>query len=281
MSASLSTVSLSMVPRAKDMNDVSWLFKTRRYISRYDVYEAYKLLYGAEPKGIPTAEEMANVFETDEDREARITVKIVSHDFKEWCVENYLNKESTRKFGIALAIEFRMLEQIINVAENSDIFLYLTEHSLNEKELSLIIKSGLMDKLSKRIIDKSEVMYTRLTENFLKLLKIDDCGVINVAFISGYIAHASFYDSNPLLRYILQDFPDSHPAFKDLDSLAWDPFTKSRRFSHWLKVSHRMDELSKYYLEIKSVAENIDKNKEYISNYLEFKSIYAEDIYCA
>jgi len=273
-------VSLSVVPRTKDMNDVSWLFKTRKYISKYDVYDAYKSIYGTEPEGAPTTEEMVKVFKESEEKEAKITVKIVSHYFEKDCVEKYLNESATRVLGIALAIEFRMLEKIVKIADDSDIFLYLTEYSLNEEEIYLIIENGLMGKLSLRIINKSKVMYTTLTENFEKLLKVNDCGVINSNFISGYIEHASFYGVNPLLKYILERFTGSHPLFKDLDCLAWDPFTKSRRYSHWLKVSSRMDELSKYYQEISSETDTVNNNnnRQYINEYLKFRSLYSEAI---
>jgi hypothetical protein len=271
-------ISLSVIPRTNDMNDVSWLLKTRKYISKYDVYDAYKSIYEMEPEGIPTTEEMVEVFEECDEREARITVKIVSHHFEEGCVEEYLKEGATRKLGIALAIEFRMLRKIIDIADDSDIFLYLTEYSLNEEELSLIIKDELLKKLSERLIDKRKVMYTRLTENFEKLLKLNDCVVIDSNFISGYIEHASFYSGNQLLKYILVKFTDSHPLFEGLDFLAWDPFTKSRRYSHWLKVSSRMDELSKYYQEINCETNIINDNRLYISEYLKFRSIYSEAI---
>ncbi|MDP2562132.1 hypothetical protein [Psychrobium sp. 1_MG-2023] len=270
-------ISLPVVPRTKDMNDVSWLFKTRRYISKYDVYDAYKSLYGKEPKGIPTTEELVKVFEQSEEKETRVTLKIVSHSFEEHCVDEYINEGATKQLGIALAIEFRMLKEIINIADDSDIFLYLTEYSLNEEELSLIAESGLMKSLSKRIIDRRKVMYTTLTENFEKLLKMNDCGVIDSNFISGYIEHASFYDGNLLLKYILEEFTDSHPLFAALDCLAWDPFTKSRRYRHWIEASNRMNELSKYYQEINGEANNINKNREYISEYQRFRTIYSED----
>jgi hypothetical protein len=201
-------------------------------------------------------------------------VKIVSHYFDDCCVEGYLNEDVTRNFGIALAIEFRMLEKIIKIADDADIFLYLTEYSLNEEEIILIIESGLMEKLSIRLIDTSKVMYTTLVENFEKLLKVDDSGVIDSNFISGYIAHSSFYGGNPLLKYILETFTDLHPLFGNLDCLAWDPFTKSRRYPHWLKVSNRMDEISKYYQDINSESGNVNDNKEYVNSYLEFKSLY-------
>jgi hypothetical protein len=271
-------ISLSMVPRTKNMNDVAWLFKTRKYISKYDVFDAYKSIYGAEPEGVPTAEEMAKVFEESEEKEAKVIVKVVSHDFEKCCVKEYLNNSMTKMFGIALAIEFRMLEEIIAIADDSDIFLYLTEYSLNQEEISLFLESDLMHKLSLRIIDKSKVMYTTLTENFEKLLKVNDSSVINSSFIAGYIEHSSFYGGNPLLKYILERFTESHPLFKDCPALAWDPFTKSRYYSHWLKVSNRMNELSKYYQEINSGTNNINNNKQYISNYLKFMSIYSEAI---
>lgn len=163
-----------------------------------------------------------------------------------------------------------------SIAEDSDIFLYLTEYSLNSEELSLIIKSGIMDMLSKRIIDRSKVMYTTLIVNFEKLLRINDCGVIDSNFISGYIEHANFYGGNSLLKYILEEYTDSHPSFGDLDCLAWNPFTKSRRHTHWLKVSNRMNEISKYYQEVNSEAKSFNENKQYISQYLKFRSIYSE-----
>jgi len=270
------SITLSVVPRTNNMNETCWLFKTRRYISKYDAFESYKLIHGKQPEGLPTAKDLAKVFEIDEDKEARITVEVVSYEFEPACVEQYLKNDLTRSFGIALAIEFRMLKEIVGIADKFDIFLYLEEHSLSTAELSVIIKSGIMHDLSKRIIDKNKVMYTTLIDNFTKLLKIDDCGVINESFVTRYIEHASFYNDNPLLVYILDEFPSSHPIFEGLDCLAWDPFTKSRRFSHWLKVSNRMDELAKYYLNIKSEAENINANKKYIDNYLKFKAIYAD-----
>lgn len=271
-------VSLSIVPRTKDMNDVAWLLKTRRYISKYDVYDAYKSIYGVEPEGIPTAEEIAKVFEEGEDRDVKITVKIVSHYFEKSCVAEYLSEEATKELGVALAIEFRMLKPIIGTAEDSDIFLYLTEYLLNDGEISLIIKNGVMEKLSKRIIDKSKVMYTTLIKNFEKLLKINDCGVIGSSFISGYIEHASFYGGNELLKYILEEFVDLHPLFENLDCLAWDPFTKSRRYSHWLNVVNRMNEISRYYQEVSGAANNINDNKHYISEYIRFGAIYSDAI---
>ncbi|TMO03133.1 hypothetical protein [Pseudoalteromonas sp. S558] len=271
-------ISLPVVPRTKDMNDVSWLLKTRKYISKYDVFDAYKLIYNTEPKGLPTIEEMVNVFKENEQKEAKITVKIVSHSFDKDCVEKYLNENATRVFGIALAIEFRMLDKIVNIADDSDIFLYLTEYSLDEEETSLIIKNGLMEKLSLRIIDKSKVMYTTLADNFEKLLRVNECDVINLSFISRYIEHAHFYGGNSLLQYILERYKSSHPLFEKLDCLAWDPFTMSRRHRHWLTVVNRMDELSKYYLEINDEGENIIKNRQYINEYLKFKTLYSEAI---
>lgn len=271
-------ISLSIVPRTKDMNDVAWLLKTRRYISKYDVYDAYKSIYNVEPEGIPTIEEMAKVFEEGENRDARVTVKIVSHYFEESCVAEYLSEEATRELGVALAIEFRMLKPIIGIAEDSDIFLYLTEYLLDEDELSLIVKSGVMEKLSKRLIDKRKVMYTTLIKNFEQLLKINHCGVIDSNFISGYIEHASFYGGNELLKHILEEFIDLHPLFESLDCLAWDPFTKSRRYNHWLNVVNRMNEISRYYQDVNGTTKNINDNKHYISEYIKFRAIYSDAI---
>lgn len=269
-------ISLPIVPRTKDMNEVAWLLKTRRYISKYDVYNVYKSVYKVEPEGIPTTNEMIEVLTNDENKDIKVTVKIVSHDFNEERIEEYLNVEATRPLGIALAIEFRMLKQIINLAEDSDIFLYLTEYILNEEEISLIIESGIMKKLSMRVIDKNQVMYTTLVDNFEKLLKTNDCNVIDCNFISRYIEHASFYEKNRLLEYILKEYTDFHPLFKNLDCLAWDPFTKSRRYSHWLEVTNRMNEISSYYLEIRGRNENIDDNKDYIGEFIKFMNIFSD-----
>lgn len=267
-------ISLPLVPRTENMNDVLWLFNTRKYISRFDVYSAYKSFFDKEPDGIPTAEEMINVFESSEPNEAKITVKIVSHSFEKASVDKYLNEEATKYFGIALAIEYRMLDKIIEIADDSDIFLYLTEYSLNQEELLLINKSGLIENISKRLIDKNQVMFTTLLENFEKLLKASDGRVINSDFVSRYIEHASFYNKNTLLKYIFEEFTDSHPSLEKLYSLAWDPFTKSRRFSHWLNVCNRMDDVSTYYLEIASENKVIKENKQYIEAYLKFKAVY-------
>lgn len=266
-------ISLHLVPRTENMNDVLWLFNTRKYISRFDVYNAYKSFFDKEPDGIPTAEEMINVFESSEENEAKVTVKIASHNFEKSSVDKYLNEEATKYFGIALAIEYRMLGKIIEIADDSDIFLYLTEYSLNQEELLLISNSGLIEKISKRLINKNLVMFTTLLENFEKLLKASDGRVINSDFISRYIDHASFYNRNTLLRYIFEEFTDSHPSLEKLDSLAWDPFTKSRRFRHWLNVCYRMDDISRYYLEIDSENEVIKENKQYIEAYLKFKAV--------
>ncbi|NAW90822.1 MULTISPECIES: hypothetical protein [unclassified Vibrio] len=268
-------ISLPLVPRTDKMNNVLWLFNTRKYISRFDVYSAYKAFFDKEPDGTPTVEEMVNVFESSEENEAKITVKIVSHNFERASVDKYLNEEATKYFGIALAIEYRMLDKIIKIADDSDVFLYLTEYSLNQEELLLIDKNGLIEKISKRLVDKKLVMFTTLLENFEKLLKASDGKVINSDFVSRYIDHASFYNENTLLKYIFEKFTDSHPSLEKLDSLSWDPFTKSRRFSHWLNVCNRMDDISRYYLEIESENEVIKENKRYIKAYLEFKGVYS------
>ncbi|PVU64933.1 hypothetical protein C9E85_15650 [Plesiomonas shigelloides] len=253
---------------------VSWLYETRRYISRYDVREQYKLIFGTEPKGIPSVEELEVVFKEQEERDVRITVKIVSHHFDESCIKGYLDSEVTKDFGIALAIEFRKMEEIIELADSSDLFLYMTEYPLTVEELSLVAKRGILKELAQRLIEKNKVMYTTLQGNFEQLLKLDDCNVVDENFIRGYIEHANYYSGNPLLQYILEQFPDSHPLFEDMDSLAWDPFTMSRRFSHWLTVSRRMDELSKYYLTLDHVGERFSKNSNFIKNYLRFKEVY-------
>lgn len=268
------SIPVPLVPRTENMNDVLWLFNTRKYISKFGVYSAYKAFFDKEPDGTPTIEEMVNVFESSEENEAKITVKIVSHHFEKSIVNKYLNEEATKHFGIALAIEYRMLGEIIEIADDSDIFLYLTEYSLNQEELLLIDKNGLIENISKRLIDKNLVMFTTLLENFEKLLKASDGKVINSDFISHYIGHASFYNTNTLLQYIFEEFTDSHPSLKKLGSLAWDPFTKSRHFSHWLNVCNRMDDISRYYLEIDSQNKVIKENKQYIEAYLKFKAIY-------
>lgn len=270
------SISLSIVPRTKDMSEVDWFLKTRNYISKYGLYDAYKTIYNVEPEGIPTVNEMVEVLSDDEDRDIKVTLKIVSHEFDKRCIEEYLNVEPTKKLGIALAIELRMLMHIINLAEDSDIFLYLTEYTLNGEELSLIIQSGLMKNLSKRIIDKSQVMYTTLVDNFEKLLKVDDCGVIDCDFISGYIEHSNFYGENKLLKYILESYTDVHPLFKNLYCLKWDPFTKSRSYSHWLKVVNRMNDISRYYLNISGKTNNINDNRHYVSEFMKFRTIFAD-----
>lgn len=270
------SIPFSIVPRTEDLSEVDWFFKTRKYISKYGLYDAYKTIYNVEPEGIPTINEMVEALADDENRDIKVTLKIVSHEFDKIFIEEYLKVEPIRNLGIALAIEFRMLAQIINLAEDSDIFLYLTEYTLNEEELSLVIQSGIMEDLSKRIIDKSQVMYTTLVDNFEKLLKIDDCGVIDCNFISRYIEHSNFYNENIFLKYILESYTDVHPLFKNLYYLKWDPFTKSRSYSHWLRVVARMNEISSYYLEISQTTENIDDNKYYISEFIKFRNIFSD-----
>lgn len=269
------SLSLPVVPHKKNETNVSWLYETRRYISRYDVSKEYKLMFGSEPEGVPSAEELEEIFKYQEDRDVRVTVKIVSHSFNESCIRGYLENEVTKDFGIALAIEFRRMEEIIDIADYSDIFLYMTEYPLTDAEMSLVFKRGVLKQLALRLIDKSKVMYTTLLGNFERLLKLDDCEVVDDNFVRNYIEHASFYNGNPLLQYVLERFPDSHPLFEDMDCLAWDPFTMSRRFSHWLTVSGRMDEVSKYYLTLGHTGKNFTNNSMYIDSYLRFKEVYS------
>ncbi len=271
-------LSLSVVPRREDMNDVSWLLSTRKYISRYSVLDAYKLIYNTEPNGLPTVEEMVSVFNENEQKEAKITVKIVSHSFDSSCVDKFINENATKDFGIALAIEFRMLNKIVDIADDADIFLYLTEYTLNKEEIPLISENGLMSKLALRIIDKSKVMYTTLASNFETLLIANKCDAISLSFISRYIEHAHLYGGDSLLQYILESYKSSHPLFEELDCLAWDPFTMSRRYRHWLNVINRMDELSTYYFDISGDDYNIIKNKQYINKYLKFRSLYSKAV---
>ena len=269
---------VTVVPRTKDITDVSWLLKTRRYIPHYDAYQAYKLIYGSEPMGQPSVDEWSKIIACDVDRDVRITANIVAHDFNVECVKEYLEYAPTKDIGIALAIEFRMLKDIVSIAEESDIILYLTEHILDDTESSLILESGLLKSIARRVIDKCQTMYTTLINNFATLLKLSDGSVISEKFIIGYLEHANFFNGDPLLRYIFEKFPTAHPLLRKLDCLAWDPFTKSRRFSHWLRVCQRMDELSKYYLELDFLSKNIRENKAYINSYLKFSKIYANDI---
>jgi hypothetical protein len=150
----------------------------------------------------------------------------------------------------------------------------MTEYPLTEDEMALISGRGILKQLAQRLIDKNKVMYTTLLKNFERLLRLDDCDVVDEKLVRSYIELSSYYNGNSLLQYLLEKFPYSHPLFENMDCLAWDPFTMSRRFSHWLTVSKRMDELSKYYLTLGHTGENYTQNFKYLDNYLRFKEVY-------
>ncbi|MEZ9203656.1 hypothetical protein AB4151_14830 [Vibrio splendidus] len=267
---------IAYIPRDLDESEVSWIYKTRKYISIFQAREIYDIKYGVSDYQKITATKYCEAIDGSES-ELLLTALYSAPLYDVNDIIDYINIDSLKSLALALAIEFNKFDIVVKYGDESDVILYLENVIIDDNDIKLLDDND--DKtlvaISSRIVDGNKVRYNLLMNNFTNILKAYKqkySFIINQKYIRTYIENSKIYSDDKCLEFILESYPDVHPDFKILDSLSWDPFTKSRRFSHWLNVKNRMDELSRYYFDISGKSEIITSNKEYISDYSEFIS---------
>ncbi|ENC6432636.1 hypothetical protein ABKX88_000805 [Aeromonas veronii] len=270
-------VTAVVVPRNQCASDVEWIYKTRMYISHFDARKIYFLSFSGdknEDVPPPDASTWASINKEIEQKDILLTALISAPTyFGKESIISYIKNPITKDLGIALAISESLFDEIISVANHDEIILYLENNNLVEEQLPLVNDTSLLNAIMNRITDKKKVMYTTLLNNFYRIVtheQFSKSDIFNEAFISKYIEHASLYSKDALLEYLLINFRDIHPVMSTMDCLSWDPFTRSRRYSHWLRVCTRMNELSRYYMSINQDNDTIRKNAEHLKMYNEY-----------
>lgn len=113
--------------------------------------------------------------------------------------------------------------------------------------------------------------------NFYRIItqsSFDGSHIFDTEFIAKYIEHARLSNNDHFLEYLLVNFPHIHPVMDTMDCLSWDPFTRSRRYPHWLNVCYKMNELFRCYVSVPHVSDVIKCNAAYIEKYNKYIEVY-------
>lgn len=265
--------SIKAYPRSHFNNETTWIYNTRKYISRYETYGLFSNIFGGIDRSENTLELLDAISDTDPIKDIKLTYIYTNFEGIQ-DIDSLLKNEPTKSFGIALSIETRQLENAIQHYTDDDFFLYLMEYKLSQKEMELFENKGFMGKLISRVIDKKKIMYTMLVNNLFSYLKQIESlpSSINETFITKYIEYGHFYTFDDFLYYLLLNNSNIHPLFSEMDCLSWDPFKKSRRYSEWLDSCSKLDYLIKFYLDIDSHEVNIVNNKNFLLHYCQYIS---------
>lgn len=274
-------ITATIVPRETCESNVVWIYKTRKYISHFDARKMYFLSFsGDKDKDVPPPDISlwAQANDAPENSDILLTALISAPMvFSKQKISDYMMSPETRDLGVALAICNEHFEELLKVASNDEIILYLENNNLNEDQLSTVNDILLLKAIMNRIIDKKKVIFTILINNFYRIItqgSFSFSDIFNAEFIAKYIEHASLSYKNDFLEYLLINYPHIHPVMETMYCLYWDPFTRSRRFSHWLNVCSKMNELSRCYEKIPHINDTIKRNAEYIKEYNRYIEVY-------
>jgi hypothetical protein len=272
-------LSASILPRQKDATDASWIYESRKYIHPSDCIRSLTKAYGKPVRILaPTIKKWGEFLTKDDfSRQFLMTVYSVVPDFTDSDISTYLSSQQSISLGVALSIETRKLENVLKYGEPADLCLYVEEHNLSDNEIKAISSNtALMKTLYERLLDEKKVMYTKLVANFHRLLQ-NSRFQIEEKFIENYISRTLSYNKDTaFLEFLLKGYPTVHPFLSKMDSLSWDPYSKSRRYSHWLESINRMKTLSEIYSKNADIQNHCHKaNLDYIALFNKFKSEYA------
>ncbi len=262
--------SMSIVPRDKYSSLFKWALETLRYISKHDL----SMLGETEQFEALTLSKYEAICAQDaEKRDISLTAHLVLHDYTEHELEELFAEEDTKEIATAFFVYRKNLPKVLDSKLTIALTTFLSVHQIDATEIDLLGKKETMKLLADRIIDKSQTMYSQLVKNFYSLLRKHGHDVIDKTFIRKYIECANFQRemTDDFLKYILESNVSKHPDFMKMHSLTWDPFTKSRMFTEWLKVIKRMEQLNLYYFTIHGVSAS---NISFITEYRKFKTVY-------
>lgn len=278
-------MTVTIAPRRIDESEVSWIYRTRNYISHYDARKIYFSFFSEDKdkdkdKEVPPPSKnlWQNASNDTEKRDVLLTALISAPDFyTKDIILDYIKTPETRNLGVALAICDEYFEIVIRFASNDEIIFYLENNQLNDNQVAFIKDPALLKDLMHRIVDTKKVMYTKLVTNFHKIISepsFEHNEIIDSNFVKKYIEHAHLYAKDEFLEYILVNFKHLHPTMNRMDCLAWDPFTRSRRYTHWLNACNKMNVLLECYKKITPIDGNVSSNMEYIEQYVKYIKIY-------
>jgi len=271
----LNIESIGVIERRPGLSNVQWVIDSMRYLRFGDYWNASKQIYkdGKIPRLRPDV--IDNITKNNDSRISDVVIGIIlmmnDHTLED--INELLSNPDTKDYGIALSIIHGKLNNVLRFGTPEDLFIYLTEHNITDAEISELSQKEILEKIAKRVIDKKQVMFNVLVDNFQKLVAVNDFGCITKDFLRKYIEHASLSSvyPNSFCEFLLKRFPSVHPDFSAMYVLNWDPYTRARTYGHWLTVSGKMNDISRYYLTINGAPE---KNRKFIENYSDFKREY-------
>jgi hypothetical protein len=273
-------IEVPIYPRSQCSSSVDWVIKTLNYIGQWEYYEYENKIFNGNQilPLLPEKINQLNLIEDSKIRDAALTAHLIFPEYGTEIIEQLLQNDDSRDFGIALSIQKGLIKNILDFGEMPSIILLLTEQQLCDQDLAHFQDLDLIKRISDQVVDSKQTMYTTLLVNLGKILSNIGYAVIDRKFISKYLNRGLFLQGSvdSFLKNILENTVENHPKFSELDCLAWDPFTKSRRYSHWLNSISRMDQLIQYYREIPECCKCNQDNIDYICKYEKFKSVYKD-----